>query len=848
MGDIKTRFAIEGEQQFKSAMSNAASAIKVLNSEQKLAKAQFENTGNAEKYAADQARILKEKIEQQKTAVKAAEQALKQLSDNGVAQNSRQFQQWQTKLNNAQTALVQMETELQNVGSSMDSTSSKADQMSNSLDSIGKKVSLDAVSNGIGKITDKLEAAAQKAKELGTQLINSMRESASWADDLQTDATVYGMDAEQLQRMRAAAWKFDTSVEAIIQSQQKLENNMVRGSKETKAYFQELGVAIETFSPGKYGSVSTGFRDWEDVFWETGEALMSYGNAVERDVMAQAIFGRSWRDLLPLFKAGKDAYYEFMSTQDVVSQESIDKLTALDDAWNQMQTDWNVMKNTIFSELSPSFKSLAETVSGLLKEFNAYLETDEGKQKLNDLGEAVSGLFTKLTDIDFGAALETAKGALNSLTEGLQWLSENGETVKGVLEGVVLAWGGLKLAGGAADLLALVNGLKGFTASSASAAGTAAGSAWGSAFAAAVTKAAPWLAFAYTLLNPAETASNDWDVLFDEKTGKLTSAGWQDWYNNPDNWTETLKEVGDIFGDLARITSDENAINAMARYRMSGDLDTLIREMESLGYIKKLSDDELRNKTGIPETVRVDDNGYMYDAEGNRIGFQMPKSDGPAYHRDRRTGELTEIVPPEIINARLPESGEVVGLTEEQLSAVERMWDALRTTGDFTDADFDAYEKAFEGQAELFKMIDDAMDHLYQTNNWDEESLAGLPEDLLEIEAKPTLPTDAGSLIQEKLNQLRLTAIVNLIPSFPLSDISFFSHANGLPYVPFNGYPAILHKGERVLTAREATTYNNNNSSNLYVEHMSMSNGMDADALAEAMAARQQRLSAGYGS
>ena len=33
------------------------------------------------------------------------------------------------------------------------------------------------------------------------------------------------------------------------------------------------------------------------------------------------------------------------------------------------------------------------------------------------------------------------------------------------------------------------------------------------------------------------------------------------------------------------------------------------------------------------------------------------------------------------------------------------------------------------------------------------------------------------------------------------------SHAGGLPYVPFDGYIAELHKGERVLTAREAKAY-----------------------------------------
>jgi hypothetical protein len=40
------------------------------------------------------------------------------------------------------------------------------------------------------------------------------------------------------------------------------------------------------------------------------------------------------------------------------------------------------------------------------------------------------------------------------------------------------------------------------------------------------------------------------------------------------------------------------------------------------------------------------------------------------------------------------------------------------------------------------------------------------------------------------------------------------SHAGGLAYVPFNGYIAELHKGERVLTASEAREYNSGTNSN----------------------------------
>lgn len=40
------------------------------------------------------------------------------------------------------------------------------------------------------------------------------------------------------------------------------------------------------------------------------------------------------------------------------------------------------------------------------------------------------------------------------------------------------------------------------------------------------------------------------------------------------------------------------------------------------------------------------------------------------------------------------------------------------------------------------------------------------------------------------------------------------SHADGLAYVPYNGYVARLHEGERVLTKKENADYVRNNISN----------------------------------
>ena len=55
------------------------------------------------------------------------------------------------------------------------------------------------------------------------------------------------------------------------------------------------------------------------------------------------------------------------------------------------------------------------------------------------------------------------------------------------------------------------------------------------------------------------------------------------------------------------------------------------------------------------------------------------------------------------------------------------------------------------------------------------------------------------------------------------------SHANGLPYVPYDGYIAQLHKGERVLTAKENKAYNANSGSVQNVFYVSATVREEAD-------------------
>ena len=450
--DIKTRFKLEGENEYKRAMTDAANAIKVLNSEEKLAKAQFESTGDAQQYAADQARILKEQIDLQKKSVQAAEEAIKKLTENGVDKNAKQVQTWRTKLNNAKTALLNMQNRLDKVGGELGEEKTAfgdaqeagehfQEGMKKVADGISLQNAITAVDSIKSHIEDIVKAAARAARAMWDMGV----EGSVWADNLATAAAKAGVDVETYQSWQYASRFIDTSVDDIVKNWKDIDSKLnAEGDalREYEVLLNSVGIASKDTS---------GFRAGSEIFWEMIDYLHGIGDESERTRQAMTLFGNDWRSLNPLITEGSAAYKEMAEqgrTVAVVSEENVKALGSMNDSYEDMQARLQKFEMDALAQLAPTFNTVAEALSTAITAFNDFVNSEEGKKALGELNDALSGLIKSFLGEDngkgtFESIVTGAKDAVEKLTGALSWISDNGGTVRDLILGLGGAWAGL---------------------------------------------------------------------------------------------------------------------------------------------------------------------------------------------------------------------------------------------------------------------------------------------------------------------------------------------------------------------------------------------------------------------
>ena len=109
--DFGLKIGLEGEKEFKKALSEINQSFNVLGSEMKVVQSQFDKNDSSVEALTARNQVLNKEIEAQKQKIETLRSALANASES-FGENDRRTQQWQIQLNNATAALNDMERDI----------------------------------------------------------------------------------------------------------------------------------------------------------------------------------------------------------------------------------------------------------------------------------------------------------------------------------------------------------------------------------------------------------------------------------------------------------------------------------------------------------------------------------------------------------------------------------------------------------------------------------------------------------------------------------------------------------------------------------------------------------------
>jgi phage-related protein len=446
---------LTGESEYKKALADITSNLKVLNSEMKVVTSQYDKNDKSTENLTQQNDVLNKKIEEQKEKVDILSKALAD-AEQETGKNSSTSQKWQIQLNNAQAELNKLVKDVENNEKAMEQSADATEENADAVEEFGKeadesgksalklgdiiKANLisDAIKAGLTALVDGVKA-------VGGAMKDSITAGAGYADTFLTMSVQTGISTENLQKYNAVAELVDVSTETMTKSMAKNIKSMTTASSGTGAMaeaYAKLGVKV-TDADGK-------LRDSETVYWETIDALKNVTDETERDSVAMELLGKSAQELNPLIAQGSEGIKamgdEAVKMGAVLSEDALSALGAVDDEMQRFGSISSATSNILASAFAPAMSTLMGGVNDVGQAFNGLITAviggdSEGVKAMSDevmyaIGDMMDFVWTALEGI--GEIIpELINTFLSLITENLPYILDHGANmVSYLLEGI----------------------------------------------------------------------------------------------------------------------------------------------------------------------------------------------------------------------------------------------------------------------------------------------------------------------------------------------------------------------------------------------------------------------------
>ena len=438
--DIGPRIGIEGEREYRDAISNIIAGQKTMASELQLVSARFAGQENTIEALTAKHDVLQHSLYGEREKVEKLREAVAHAAE-AYGEGDKRTQSYQQQLNRAQAEELKLEKQLADTskelkkqgteletdekamadfGAQTAETAEKTGGLGDTLDQLSSKFGVHLPSGITQSLNSMIRVDASSVALVGTmaavatalvkvegKLLDLSKAQAAAADDLATLSVKTGIATKTLQEYAYAAELLDVSVDTITGAQTKLISSMDSardGAAAQTAAFEKLGI--------QYTNTDGTLRNSETVFWEVVDALGQIRNGTERDAAAMDLLGKSAQDLNPLITAGSERMRELAAEAEkvgyVLSDRDVEALTTLDDAQQRAQKSNEALQKQIAVEFAPSATKAIETLTDVTRVFGKALVDSGAVEAFGYILESVTSLIAPLGQTeDAGRKLES---------------------------------------------------------------------------------------------------------------------------------------------------------------------------------------------------------------------------------------------------------------------------------------------------------------------------------------------------------------------------------------------------------------------------------------------------------
>jgi phage-related minor tail protein len=137
--NIGPTLSVGGEKEYTRAMASIRESMKYVKAEAAKVTSEFDKNERTVESLTAQNKGLEKSFDVQREAVKAAEDALQRMRDNGIEPSTQAYKRMQANLDNAQAALNETEREIRQNVDAMELAKQGTDEFSDSIDAGGQK-------------------------------------------------------------------------------------------------------------------------------------------------------------------------------------------------------------------------------------------------------------------------------------------------------------------------------------------------------------------------------------------------------------------------------------------------------------------------------------------------------------------------------------------------------------------------------------------------------------------------------------------------------------------------------------------------------------------------------------